>query len=278
MSRAIAALFAIVSTALFGQLAEFEAASVRPHAAGVPGTYPPTGGVGTNDPERIVYNGFTLGALLLPAFGVNHSYRILGPDWLNGDQDRYDVAAIIPAGATKEQFSLMLQRLLVERFQIASHWEKKEVSGYGLLVGKNGPKMNASGSKENGIGGPQEGTAKSECSKLHVGKSPDVQVSASPKGVCFVAVQQPMSRLADFLDGTLTRPVADRTGLTGLYDFALFYSVEGTFMDRTLRPDSEGAPYVVTAVQEQLGLKLEPQKARIDVLVVDRVNKKPTEN
>jgi hypothetical protein len=52
MSRAIAALFAIVSTALFGQLAEFEVASVRPHAAGVPGTYPPTGGVGTSDPER----------------------------------------------------------------------------------------------------------------------------------------------------------------------------------------------------------------------------------
>jgi hypothetical protein len=72
-------VFAIVSTALFGQLAAFEAASVRPHAAGVPGTYPPTGSVGTNDPERIVYNGFTLGVLLLPAFGVNHSYRILSP-------------------------------------------------------------------------------------------------------------------------------------------------------------------------------------------------------
>ena len=136
-------VFAIVSTALFGQLAEFEVASVRLHAIGVPGSYPPTGGVGTDDPERIVYNGFTLGALLLDAFGVNHSYRILGPDWLNGDQDRYDVTAIIPAGATKEQFSSMLQRLLVERFQIASHWEKKEVSGYGLLIGKNGPKMKA---------------------------------------------------------------------------------------------------------------------------------------
>jgi uncharacterized protein (TIGR03435 family) len=210
---------------------------------------------------------------------VNHSYRILGPDWLNGDQDRYDVTAKIPAGATKEQFSLMLQHLLLERFQIVWHWENKEVSGYGLLIGKNRPKMKASGSNAIGAGGPSEETAKSECSQLHVGKSPDVQVSASPKGVCFVAVQQPMSRLADFLEGTLTRPVADRTGLTGLYDFTLFYSVEGTFLDRTIRPDSEGAPYVITAVQEQLGLKLEPEKnIRRDFLVVDRANRMPTDN
>jgi hypothetical protein len=61
-------LFVIVSTALFGQLAEFEVASVRLHAFGVPGSYPPTGGVGTDDPQRIVYNGFTLADLLLDAF------------------------------------------------------------------------------------------------------------------------------------------------------------------------------------------------------------------
>jgi uncharacterized protein (TIGR03435 family) len=66
--------------------------------------------------------------------------------------------------------------------------------------------------------------------------------------------------------------------LTGKYDFTLFYSVDGTFMDRTIRPDSEGAPYVITAVQEQLGLKLEPDKTRIDILVIDRANKTPTEN
>jgi hypothetical protein len=69
-------LFVIVSTALFGQLAEFEVASVRLHAFGVPGSYPPTGGVGTDDPQRIVYNGFTLGDLLLDAFDFKHSWRI----------------------------------------------------------------------------------------------------------------------------------------------------------------------------------------------------------
>jgi Protein of unknown function (DUF3738) len=167
MSRAVATLCAIVSTALFGQLAEFEVASVRLHAIGVPGSYPPTGGVGTDDPERIVYNGFTLGALLLDAFDVKHSWRILGPDWLNGDLERYDVTAKIPAGATKEQFRLMMRHLLVDRFQIAWHWETKEVPGYSLVVGKNGPRFTVSE------------TAKSECSKLHVGKGPDVQVSTS---------------------------------------------------------------------------------------------------
>jgi uncharacterized protein (TIGR03435 family) len=266
MSRATAALFVMVSTALFGQPAEFEIASVRPHAIGVPGSYPPTGGVGTNDPERIVYNGFTLGALLLDAFDVKHSWRILGPDWLNGGAQRYDVIARIPAAATKEEFRFMMRHLLVDRFQIAWHWETKEVPGYSLVVGKNGPKFTVSE------------TAKRECSRLHVGKSPDVQVSSSTRGICLVMAQQPLSRLADFLYGTLTRPVTDRTGLTGLYDFTLFYSVEGTIVDRTLRSDTEGAPYVTTAVQEQLGLKLEPAKGPIDFLVVDRANKIPIEN
>jgi uncharacterized protein (TIGR03435 family) len=259
-------LFVIVSTALFGQLAEFEVASVRLHAFGVPGSYPPTGGIGTDDPERIVYNGFTLGALLLDAFDVKHSWRILGPDWLNGGAQRYDVTARIPAGATKEEFRFMMRHLLVDRFQIAWHWETKEVPGYSLVVGKNGPKFTVSE------------TAKRECSRLHVGKSPDVQVSSSTRGICLVMAQQPLSRLADFLYGTLTRPVTDRTGLTGLYDFTLFYSVEGTIVDRTLRSDTEGAPYVTTAVQEQLGLKLEPAKGPIDFLVVDRANKIPIEN
>ena len=77
-----------------------------------------------------------------------------------------------------------------------------------------------------------------------------------------MAVQQPIGKLAEFLGGSLARPVADKNlGLTGVYDYTVFYSTEGTFMDRTIRPDSEGAPYVITAVQEQLGLKLEPEKS-----------------
>jgi uncharacterized protein (TIGR03435 family) len=276
MCRAIAALFAIAGTALFAQPVEFEVASVRPHAAGVPASYPPTGGVGTDDPERIAYNGFSLRALLLAAFDLNHSYRIPGPEWL--DRGLYDVSAKIPAGTTKEQFRLMLQRLLVERFRITLHWEMREVPAYGLVVGKNGPKIKVSGSNSPTTGGTPEETAKNECSKLHLGKGPDVQVSVSPRGVCLAASEQPIGKLADFLDGTLERPVADKTGLTGKYDFTLFYSVDGTFMDRTIRPDSEGAPYVITAVQEQLGLKLEPDKTRIDILVIDRANKTPTEN
>ena len=109
-------------------------------------------------------------------------------------------------------------------------------------------------------------------------KGTDVRLSVSSKGICYAAVQQPVGKLADFLGGSLARPVADKTGLTGMYDYTLFYSTEGTFMDRTIRPDSEGAPYVITAVQEQLGLKLEPEKTRIDFIVIDRADKTPTEN
>ena len=277
MCRVIAALFAIAGTALFGQPVEFEVASVRAHAVGVPGSYPPKGGVGTDDPERIVYNGPTLKALLGDAFNLKH-YQISGPDWLDADQYRYDIDAKIPKDTTKEQFRSMLQHLLVERFQLTLHREVREVAAYSLVVGKNGPKIKPSGLNSTTIGEGPGVTAKDECPKVPINKGPDVRLSVSPKGLCYVAVQQPIGKLAEFLGGSLARPVADKTGLTGVYDYTVFYSTEGTFMDRTIRPDSEGAPYVITAVQEQLGLKLEPEKPRMDFLVIDRANKTPTEN
>lgn len=273
----MAALFTIASVAAFGQSDEFEVASVRPHAVGVRGALGARGGVGTDDPERVAYNGFTLKALLGDAFNLKH-YQILGPDWLDADQYRYDINAKIPKDTTKEQFRSMLQHLLVERFQVTLHREMREVAAYNLVVGKNGPKIKVSGVNSATVGGALEGTAKDSCPKVPIDKGPDVRLSVSSKGLCYVAVQQPIAKLADFLGGSLARPVADKTGLTGVYDYSLFYSTEGTFIDRAVRPDSEGAPYVTTAVQEQLGLKLEPGKTQVDFLIVDRADKTPIEN
>lgn len=273
----MAALVTIASAAVFGQSAEFELASVRPHAAGVPGAIGARGGVGTDDPERIAYNGFTLGALIDDAFNLK-PYQMSGLDWFNADQYRYDIEAKIPKGTTKEQFRSMLQHLLVERFQITLHWERREVAAYNLVAGKGGPKIKESGLNSATIGATPEGAAKDDCPKAQTNKGPDARLSVSSKGLCFMAVQQTVGRLADFLSGSLARPVADKTGLTGRYDYTLFFSTEGTIVDRTIRPDSEGAPYVITAVQEQLGLKLEPGKSQVDFLIVDRADKTPVEN
>ena len=124
MRVTIAALLVITCTGALGQTSEFEVASVRPHAVAIPGSTRARGGVGTDDPERITYNGFTLKALLGDAFNLKH-YQITGPDWLDADQYRYDINAKIPPGTTKEQSRSMLQRLLSERFHITLHRETR---------------------------------------------------------------------------------------------------------------------------------------------------------
>ena len=99
------------------------------------------GGPGSADPGQLTYSNVTLKNVLMNAYGVK-GYQISGPSWL--DSERYDIAAKIPKGATKEQFMLMLQNLLAERFKLTLHREKKDLPMYALVVGKSGPKMKES--------------------------------------------------------------------------------------------------------------------------------------
>jgi uncharacterized protein (TIGR03435 family) len=166
---------------------------------------------------------------------------ISAPDWLNFE--RYDIAAKYPAGTSLDQVRLMLQNLLADRFKLKLHRESKEVSIYALVVAKNGPKLTASAPGTQGS----------------IGMS---QSHLSGKGV-------PVAALADRLSGPvfqLGRPVQDRTSISGLYDFMLDWMPDDT------------APSVFTALQEQLGLRLEAQKGTIEVLVVDSMERKPSAN
>ncbi len=117
-----------------------EVASIKPSPPP-----PPTGMMvgrfgcpGTNDPSRVTFRNFDLSGLVVVAYGIEY-FQLSAPDWLR--DDRFDVVAKLPDGATKEQFQLMLQNLLAERFHIAAHREKKEGHVYELVVGKNGPKL-----------------------------------------------------------------------------------------------------------------------------------------
>ena len=96
------------------------------------------GGPGTSEPDRILYSGVTLTSLLSRAYGL-YADQVRGPGWLSSET--YTVAANVPAGATKEQFDLMLRNLLVERFKLVLHWEKKDFTVYQLVVAKGGPKL-----------------------------------------------------------------------------------------------------------------------------------------
>jgi uncharacterized protein (TIGR03435 family) len=172
------------------------------------------------------------------------------------DSSFYDVAAKAESGRlpAKDEFREMLQTLLAERVQLRVHHEQHEMPVYALVVGRNGPKFKASA--------PDAGAT----AQLHV----------AGRNYQIVLPQGTMADLVGMIEnsGFLGRSVLDRTGLAGTYDLKLVYTPD-------IRPNREnpdpGDINILQAVEEQLGLKLEPLKAVMDVLVVDHVEK-PTAN
>jgi uncharacterized protein (TIGR03435 family) len=267
---------------------EFEAASVR--AVPIPklgesGTEI-HGGPGTNDPGQITYSKATLSQVLRNAFGFVWDFQYAGPAWL--DTDRYTIVAKIPPGTTREQFRVMLQHLLAERLGFKFHREQKPVPVYELVVAKGGSKLKES---------TDPGAAPAEAPR----RAPDVDGEGFPilpPGVNSLQVLtnrrnrisarlMSMVELAGRLERETDRPVIDRTGLTGKYDLKLDYSIAGLGGQRWVAriqagldkdtPD-DGGPDLFTAVQQQLGLKLEDRKEPFEVIVIDQIEKMPAEN
>jgi uncharacterized protein (TIGR03435 family) len=279
LSRAVVLSCTIVSAA-YGQPAPpsaFEVASVKP-AARSDGRVRPSmrGGPGTPDSDRITFTSVTLMNVLLRAYDVK-AYQVTGPDWLLSE--RYDITAKIPPGATKEQFLLMLQRLLTERFRLAVHHETKELQGYELVRGKSGPKL-----KPTTEGGPNvEPTeqVRTDANGFPQLSAPGLVMMEGVQGkavVSFVTARaQPLSALVETLSKEFRMPVTDQTGLTGTFDFTLEFAPQAP---GALPPDTpdESAPNLISAVPQQLGLKLQAKKIRVDILVVDSAGKIPAEN
>jgi uncharacterized protein (TIGR03435 family) len=195
------------------------------------------------------------------------------------DTTQFDVVAKVPPGTTAEQLRQMLQELLVERFRMQVHHELRAAPVYELTLATNGPKLKtaAEGSgtddfvpgsgvrKANRDGFPilPPGRPNGACGQL-----PDGSYCTFRKVTMAMLVQR--LRLPTFAD----RLVIDKTGLAGQYDFTLYYR---RMSGQPPGPDDQ-APDLEQAVQEQLGLKLVPSKASIDVLVIDHAEKTPTEN
>jgi uncharacterized protein (TIGR03435 family) len=177
---------------------------------------------------------------LTNAYGLK-DYQITGaPAWLNDFSSAYDIEGKPPVPVNNEQCRVMVQSLFADRFKLVTHWEMRESAVYLLSIGKNGTKLREGGGvKLNG----------------------SVQIGASgkldwPNGL-------PMPILARILSGYTDRPVVDRTNLPGTYGITLDFSLS----------DGDDRPSIFTAVQEQLGLKLEAGKAPIDMLVIDHIEK-----
>jgi Protein of unknown function (DUF3738). len=182
--------------------------------------------------------------LIEMAFGID-DYQISGKnlDWLSSQL--YDVEAV-PAGDSPlsyEQLRLPLQQLLAQRFHLTFHREWKDMQGYALVVAKGGPKLAAA--KDISTTGYilRDGL-----------RSPSIS----------------MRTLAAMLAHPLGQPVMNKTDIAGNYDINLHFAPDGS----TDSPDAS----IFTAVQEQLGLKLEPQKVPVEMLVIDHLERTPSTN
>lgn len=233
------------------------------------------GGPGTNDPTRFSTQNLNLENLVTLAYGIEH-YQLSGPDWLS--QERFDIVAKVPEGATREQLWLMLRNLLEERFKLAAHHEQKEIQTYELTAGKNGPKLRESRDKpEPDAAGPRASSGPSlDADGFPVLPGRGSGMAATNGRARRRFVRASMEDLARALSGQLGRPVTDATGLKGKYDFTLSWVMQ------PLRANGDDAgntgPDLIGAVQEQLGLRLEAKKGTVDMLVIDHIEKVPTEN
>jgi uncharacterized protein (TIGR03435 family) len=266
----------LCSGAVLGQ--SFDVVSIRPAApGGGGGPKLRRGGPGTDDPERISYTGVSQQIVLTIAYGVD-DFQVAGPAWF--DSVRYDIVAKVPRGATKEQFNIMLQNMLKERFSLTLHHEMRETAVYELVVGKNGLKLKPAVEVEN----PPAFSAMTTDKDGH----PDFPAGSSAMGGKFDnGVMRMAARMYSTLDlahafkGMVDRPVLDKTGLTGKYDFKLefsFVGLGGPLSRQAPAEEPTGAPSLFTALQDQLGLKLEPKKDPIDFLVIDHAEQTPTDN
>lgn len=267
----------------------FEVASVKPVEARHRGAGPLRGGPGTNSPGRL--SGIaSMKTLLLRAYDVT-AYQLSGPGWM--DTERYEIDARIPAGATREQVATMLQSLLAQRFRLAVHRETHELPVFELTAGRGGPKLLESSISSEEAGNPRLTAGPDGYPELAAGSklshSYEVVIGGSD-GARYQhwARHETMQQLAARLSSQLNRLVIDRTGLTGQYDFSLSWTTDGGTIARTDPPpdmiETHNTPVsdpgltLFSALQKELGLRLESKKASVPVVVVDHIEKVPTAN
>jgi len=228
---------------------EFEVASVKPNKTGQ------RGGRLNTEPGRLTITNMTLRTCIRAAFGLQN-YQLSGGT-ASIEDEPYDIVAKADGAAGDDQLMLMLRRLLAERFKLKYHQESKEMNGLALLVGRNGPRLR------------QVEPAGKGWSRNGVGSIEGQEVS--------------MQRLAEILAGRLGYPVVDLTAIKGVFDLKLNWppdpdTVRNPAEDKESPAFSDpSGPSLFSALQEQLGLRLEARKVPTEIVVIDHVER-PSEN
>jgi uncharacterized protein (TIGR03435 family) len=203
--------------------------------------------------HRISVENNTLSSILCFAYRVQKTQIINAPKWF--DEDRWDIDGVpdVEGKPSWTQYRHMLQKLLAARFGLQMHPDKRELSVYTLTVAKGGPKLEKTRSEPDAL---------SDASGHGMGAAQYMKFTNESMAE-FAQVLQIMGG---------DRPVLDQTNLPGRYDFTLLWTP-----DSIRAAPTDAAPGLFTAVQEQLGLKLEATRAPADVLVIDAATR-PTQN
>ncbi len=243
---AIASLLAASCAALAQQPATdpapFEVASIRLNTS-------TNNAIGNHfDPERASWTNVPLRVLITNAYRIQRYQLFGGPGWL--DTDRWDIDAKTEAPTSTMEKFRMLQPLLADRFQLKIHRETRELTRYTLTVAKSGHKL----------------------------KQPNAEDTATPglrtgNGL-LIGHKYPIADLIGWLALSLSAPVEDQTGIKGPYDFELRWNPDyGQAAGDDAGPTPDSGVSIFTAIQEQMGLKLEAGKGPVEVIVIDSVQK-----
>jgi uncharacterized protein (TIGR03435 family) len=259
---------AFFSTVL-SQSPTFDVASIKPSAPGPAGGPPRVAA----DAARFVAANATLRSILQfayrPASGRTiRAADVIGvPDW--ADRDRFDIEAKLESGAgpvSQEQMRPMVQSLLMDRFQLKTHWETRDMPTYNLIVAKNGARLKLSENQSPvRLDAQPRGTVRTIAKPSPAGIALTMSVNAVP-----------IDMLVATLQSYAGRPLFDKTGLNGLFDAQLEFFLEaGGPAPQPVASDS--GPTFAAAIEEQLGLKLESSRGPVEVLVIDSVQR-PSQN
>ena len=263
-------------------LPSFEVVSIKENKSG------DSGQTVSRRPGRIIVTNFPLRPLIQSVFGLQPQQLIGGPKWL--DSLRFDITASMTSEppltlpGTVGGVNLMLQRVLAERFQLAVHKETREMPIYALTLARSDGKL---GARIKAASTDCEAVLSSMLKTARLG-GPPPQAPRLPDGspacgmrfgpdAAFRAGGISMPLFAQNLSGPAGRIVVDKTGLSGAYDIVVEYTSDSAAAPGPPPPADTNNPGIFTALEEQLGLKLQAERGPIEVLVIDRVER-PTEN
>ena len=221
------------------QQPSFAVAVIRPSAASVPFVHD-----GKTDltPDALLMQDVTVATCIKWAYHVQDS-QIAGPDWVRSDH--FDITAKTDGPVPREQMKLMMKSLLAERFHLSFHSESRVLKAYALVPARGGAKLKPA--------------------------AVDADYRIENSAIGFIAKSTTLPEFADYIADPVRAPVVDETGLAGKYDFSVDFTPYLPADADTVRPDVISV--MMIAFEGELGLKLEPRKVSVKVLVIDHIEK-----